>query len=60
VGGTFDFLAGEVWRAPHMIRALHLEWLWRLLLQPWRLPRIFEATFVFLWMVLKKRLKSVR
>lgn len=60
VGGTFDFLAGEVWRAPHMVRALHLEWLWRLLLQPWRLPRIFEATFVFLWMVLKKRRNSVR
>lgn len=60
VGGTFDFLAGEVWRAPQMLRALHLEWLWRLLLQPWRLPRIFEATLVFLWMVLKKRLKSVR
>lgn len=60
VGGTFDFLAGEVWRAPHMVRALHLEWLWRLIIQPWRAPRIFEATFVFLWMVLKKRLRSVR
>lgn len=60
VGGTFDFLAGEVWRAPQMIRALHLEWLWRLIIQPWRFPRIFEATFVFLWMVLKKRMKSVR
>lgn len=60
VGGTFDFLAGEVWRAPQMVRALHLEWLWRLVIQPWRAPRIFEATFVFLWMVLKKRLKRVR
>lgn len=60
VGGTFDFLAGEVWRAPQMVRVLHLEWLWRLLIQPWRAPRIFEATFVFLWMVLKKRLKRVR
>ena len=60
VGGTFDFLAGEVWRAPQMVRVLHLEWLWRLLIQPWRAPRIFEATFVFAWMVLKKRLRRVR
>ncbi len=60
VGGTLDFLAGEVWRAPRMLRRLHFEWLWRLVTQPWRAPRIFEATFVFLWMVLKKRLKRVR
>ncbi|HEY4027097.1 MAG TPA: WecB/TagA/CpsF family glycosyltransferase, partial [Candidatus Dormibacteraeota bacterium] len=34
VGGTFDFLAGRVRRAPAWLREAHLEWLWRLLLQP--------------------------
>jgi len=60
IGGTLDFLAGRVWRAPYLLRKLHLEWLWRLIIEPWRFFRIFEATFVFLWMVLKNRLKGVR
>ncbi len=60
IGGTLDFLAGRVWRAPFIMRKLHLEWLWRLVIEPWRFFRIFEATVVFLWMVLKKRLKGVR
>lgn len=60
IGGTLDFLAGRVWRAPFILRRLHLEWLWRLLIEPWRFFRIFEATFVFLVMVLKKRFKRVQ
>ena len=55
IGGTLDFLAGRVWRAPALLRRLHLEWLWRLVIEPWRAWRIFEATFVFLWMVLKNK-----
>ena len=60
IGGTLDFLAGRVWRAPLIFRRLHLEWLWRLIIEPWRFFRIFEATVVFLWMVLKKRFKRVQ
>ncbi len=55
VGGAFDFLAGKVMRAPLPLRALGLEWLWRLVIQPWRLPRIINATVKFLWLVVKKR-----
>jgi N-acetylglucosaminyldiphosphoundecaprenol N-acetyl-beta-D-mannosaminyltransferase len=40
VGGTFDFLAGRVRRAPRWLRNLHLEWLWRLALQPARVRRM--------------------
>jgi UDP-N-acetyl-D-mannosaminuronic acid transferase (WecB/TagA/CpsF family) len=29
------------------MRALGLEWFWRLLLEPQRLPRIVRAVFVF-------------
>lgn len=39
VGGAFDMLAGEVSRAPVIWRKGGLEWLWRLLQQPWRLGR---------------------
>lgn len=47
IGGAFDFLAGRVKRAPKLLRSLHLEWLWRLILQPWRIRRIFTAVVVF-------------
>ena len=40
VGGTFDFLAGRVRRAPLLLRRAHLEWLWRLALQPRRVRRM--------------------
>jgi len=40
VGGTFDFLAGRVRRAPVWLRRAHLEWLWRLALQPARVRRM--------------------
>jgi N-acetylglucosaminyldiphosphoundecaprenol N-acetyl-beta-D-mannosaminyltransferase len=40
VGGTFDFLAGRVRRAPRWLREVHLEWLWRLALQPARVRRM--------------------
>lgn len=37
VGALFDFLAGEVTRAPEAIRHMRLEWLYRLWLEPGRL-----------------------
>lgn len=39
VGALFDFLAGEVPRAPERVRALRLEWVWRLAQEPARLWR---------------------
>jgi len=39
VGGTFDVLAGYVRRAPTMLRAIHLEWFYRLVSNPGRLLR---------------------
>lgn len=47
VGGALDFIAGHVRRAPRLLRLLGLEWLWRLLRQPWRLPRIWRAVVIF-------------
>lgn len=40
VGGTLDFVAGRVPRAPLAFRRAHLEWLYRLWKQPWRARRM--------------------
>ncbi|MCD6194926.1 WecB/TagA/CpsF family glycosyltransferase [bacterium] len=54
VGGTFDFVAGKIRRAPKIMRSLGLEWFWRLILEPKkRLKRIWIAVFVFPWLVFK-------
>ncbi|MDZ4221720.1 MAG: WecB/TagA/CpsF family glycosyltransferase, partial [Patescibacteria group bacterium] len=49
VGGTLDFLAGERKRSALLVRKIGLEWLWRLIIQPSRIRRIWNATVVFLW-----------
>ncbi len=47
VGGAFDFISGTVKRAPAWMRKLGLEWLYRLVKQPSRIGRIFNATIKF-------------
>lgn len=39
VGGALDFFSGRVPRAPSRIRRLGLDWLFRLIVQPWRWRR---------------------
>lgn len=58
VGGTFDYLSGQIRRAPKYLRSLGLEWLFRLITQPRRVGRIFNATIVFAWLALKEKIKS--
>jgi N-acetylglucosaminyldiphosphoundecaprenol N-acetyl-beta-D-mannosaminyltransferase len=50
VGGTFDFLTGKLKRAPMRWRRWRLEWLYRLLQEPWRWRRQL-ALFQFWWLV---------
>jgi N-acetylglucosaminyldiphosphoundecaprenol N-acetyl-beta-D-mannosaminyltransferase len=57
VGGAFDFYAGKLKRAPRWMRNTGLEWLWRLILQPKRIKRIWNATVVFIYMVVKDKMK---
>ena len=54
VGGSFDYLTGKQKRAPEWLRTIGLEWLWRLIQQPKRFKRIFDATIVFFCKVLTK------
>ena len=49
VGGSFDMIAGRYPRAPRLLRILGLEWLWRLMRQPSRIKRIWNATGRFGW-----------
>ena len=39
VGGAFDYLSGNTPRAPKFIRDLGFEWLFRLIIEPWRIKR---------------------
>jgi len=55
VGGTLDFWAGTAKRAPHWMRSIGFEWLWRLATQPWRWQRIWNALVAFPLAVLSDR-----
>lgn len=55
VGGAFDFIAGVSTRAPLWMRRLGIEWLHRLLTQPWRWRRMLKLP-VFVGMVLRQKL----
>lgn len=54
VGGTFDFLIGNIRRAPRIIQALGLEWLFRLFIQPSRYKRIYKAVVSFSYLIFSK------
>lgn len=48
VGGAFDTISGRIPRAPVFLRNLNLEWLYRLLREPWRIKRQLQLLkFVF-------------
>lgn len=51
VGGAFDYLSGSVPRAPKFIRSLGFEWLFRLIIEPWRIKRQF-ALLKYLYLVM--------
>jgi N-acetylglucosaminyldiphosphoundecaprenol N-acetyl-beta-D-mannosaminyltransferase len=54
VGGVLDYLAGAVPYAPAWLRRLGLEWLYRLVRQPRRWRRVWNAVVVFPWLVLTR------
>jgi len=56
VGGAIDFAAGRAKRAPKFMQKLGLEWLWRLMLQPRRLKRIWTATVTFVRMIRRMKM----
>jgi len=59
VGGAFDVISGKLPRAPRIMQARGLEWLWRLLLQPRRIGRIYNATAKFSWLIFRSKEDSI-
>lgn len=57
VGGAFDYLSGKVKRAPQKWQ-LSFEWLYRLIKQPQRIRRIFNAWPRFPWKIFTNSIKS--
>ena len=54
VGGAFDHITGVRRRAPTWVQRLNLEWLFRLITQPWRWRRQLMLPR-FAWLVLTRR-----
>ena len=57
VGGAFDYISGTVPRAPKFLQSIGLEWLYRLIRQPWRLKRQL-ALMKFIGLVLREQLRN--
>ncbi|VVA44223.1 Glycosyl transferase, WecB/TagA/CpsF family [Candidatus Roizmanbacteria bacterium] len=57
VGGAFDYLSGNVNRSPTFIQKIGLEWLYRLVIQPWRWKRQLRL-LKFIWLIIKQKLKK--
>ncbi len=57
VGGAFDYISGKTPRSPGFIRSIGLEWLFRLIVQPWRIKRQL-ALVEFIWLVVKEKLNK--
>lgn len=55
VGGSFDEISGRIPRSPKWISKIGLKWLWRLILEPWRIKRQL-ALVEFIWLVLKEKM----
>lgn len=54
IGALLDFLSGNARRAPSWVRTLHLEWLFRLCLEPRRLLKRYSWDMIgFFWICLR-------
>jgi N-acetylglucosaminyldiphosphoundecaprenol N-acetyl-beta-D-mannosaminyltransferase len=47
VGGSLDVWSGQTKRAPGWMRAIHLEWLYRITSEPWRIQRVAKTLPMF-------------
>lgn len=53
-GGTFDYEAGNIKRAPKWIQKCGIEWLWRLILQPTRIGRMMVLPIYLIKIIFTK------
>ncbi|HZY41950.1 MAG TPA: WecB/TagA/CpsF family glycosyltransferase [Anaerolineae bacterium] len=55
IGGSLDFVVGTQRRAPQWVRRLNLEWLYRLVREPWRWRRQLALPKFVWWVVTERR-----
>ena len=53
-GGTFDYEAGKIKRAPVIFQKLGIEWFWRLILQPSRIFRMIVLPIYLMKIIFTK------
>lgn len=58
VGGAFNYVSGRSKIPPKILSDFGLEWLWRLITEPWRCRRIATALLVFPYHVFVQKLES--
>lgn len=58
LGGTFDYLAGKRPYRPNFWAFRGLEWLWRLLTQPWRAVRISKGVLGLIYYAFREKLRN--
>jgi len=58
IGGTLDYVSGDLRRAPAWVRRIGMEWFVRLIRQPSRFARIWRATVVFPLLVIKQKISK--
>jgi N-acetylglucosaminyldiphosphoundecaprenol N-acetyl-beta-D-mannosaminyltransferase len=58
-GGAFNYLVGDVSRAPSIVRKLGLEWMFRLITEPWRWKRQLRLP-IFLYLFGKEVFEKLR
>ncbi len=60
VGGAFEMISGQKKRGPKWMRAIGLEFIWRVLIEPRRAGRIIRASIVFPIVVAAESVKKKR
>jgi N-acetylglucosaminyldiphosphoundecaprenol N-acetyl-beta-D-mannosaminyltransferase len=60
VGGSLDFVTGRSIRAPRWVQKLGLEWLHRLVKEPWRWRRMLALPRFVLAVVIKRHGEGVK
>jgi N-acetylglucosaminyldiphosphoundecaprenol N-acetyl-beta-D-mannosaminyltransferase len=57
VGGVFSYISGKSKLPSKWMEKVGLEWIWRLITEPKRIKRIFNAIIIFPLLVFKKKLR---
>src|SRR3989338_1061242 len=59
IGGSLDVWSGKKQRAPKWIRDMHMEWLFSVMNEPERIPRVLKSLPRFIYLVMKARFANL-